>query len=562
MGAAARGGAEAESHFLGRGPRSLSGAHARFARAALLIYGAAAVVAGALLVVALTTDRSHDEQQARETLLLETEVRAQGVAEHLKLLSQELRRLSQRAEVNLTDGNLEPERTLLQQAHRRSPFFTAGVAVLAASGDLLWADPPEIVGLERSFAGRSWFRQLHIRRRVSLVPVVPDRDDAILFMVCPVEREGRFDGALLGAIDLTRIGGVTVAGSGSSRAATILATREGSVVHPARPPLFAREGAWKELFGSRPRAQAEVREVRLDGRSTVVAVAPMSRGLVLLSLAERGQIYGPARQRMYGRLAGGLVLALAPLALLVLFLRRSLRVFRQTEELAVREDRLRLLGEATNVIAHEVKNALNGLRLGLDVLLGARPGAPAPNQERVAAALRKQIERLTEFTSELLIFSKGIAPRPVALDLSDFVRKVTSLAEEQARELGVELAVEVPSDDLRATADPTLLHLVVTNLVGNALDAVSGGGHDHPRVVVRLECRQGLVELRVTDNGPGVPAPVRERLFEPFVTGKPNGVGIGLALSRKIARAHGGDLVLEGGSAGATFLLTVPKESP
>jgi len=65
----------------------------------------------------------------------------------------------------------------------------------------------------------------------------------------------------------------------------------------------------------------------------------------------------------------------------------------------------------------------------------------------------------------------------------------------------------------------------------------------------------------VRDNGPGIPEPLRARLFEPFVTGKPNGVGIGLALSRRIARAHGGDLELEAPGPGASFLLTLPAEA-
>jgi signal transduction histidine kinase len=64
--------------------------------------------------------------------------------------------------------------------------------------------------------------------------------------------------------------------------------------------------------------------------------------------------------------------------------------------------------------------------------------------------------------------------------------------------------------------------------------------------------------LRAADDGPGVSAAVRAKLFEPFVTGKPSGVGIGLALSRKIARAHGGDLVLEPSARGASFLFTLP----
>jgi len=99
--------------------------------------------------------------------------------------------------------------------------------------------------------------------------------------------------------------------------------------------------------------------------------------------------------------------------------------------------------------------------------------------------------------------------------------------------------------------------------VGNALDAALASA-SAPRVDVRLSVEQGVARLRVSDNGKGVSASMRSRLFEPFQSEKPNGVGIGLALARKIARAHGGDLVLDEaqgtrpGFPGASFVLTVP----
>src|SRR5262249_49341130 len=97
-----------------------------------------------------------------------------------------------------------------------------------------------------------------------------------------------------------------------------------------------------------------------------------------------------------------------------------------------------------------------------------------------------------------------------------------------------------------------------SNLVLNAIDALSGTAV--PKITVSVRRGAGLAELRVADNGPGVAAGLRAKLFEPFVTGKPSGVGIGLALARRIARAHGGDLTLEEAEAkgGASFLLTMP----
>jgi C4-dicarboxylate-specific signal transduction histidine kinase len=105
-------------------------------------------------------------------------------------------------------------------------------------------------------------------------------------------------------------------------------------------------------------------------------------------------------------------------------------------------------------------------------------------------------------------------------------------------------------------ADTAQVHVGVSKLVVKAIDALSGT--QAPRVTVTVGAKDGMAELRVADNGPGVAAGVRAKLFEPFVTGKPSGVGIGLALARRIARAHGGDLVLEPGAAGASFLFSLP----
>jgi C4-dicarboxylate-specific signal transduction histidine kinase len=81
---------------------------------------------------------------------------------------------------------------------------------------------------------------------------------------------------------------------------------------------------------------------------------------------------------------------------------------------------------------------------------------------------------------------------------------------------------------------------VISNLVSNALDAVAGV--EPPKIVVALAAVGDHAEVRVEDNGPGVTDALRERLFTPFVTGKPSGVGMGLSISQKIARAHGGDV--------------------
>jgi len=268
--------------------------------------------------------------------------------------------------------------------------------------------------------------------------------------------------------------------------------------------------------------------------------------------------FGPARSRLLTRLALALILALVPFLFLVLLLRRSFRVFEKSELQAVRGERLRMLGEAVNLIAHEVKNSLNGLRVGLDLILQGERMALETRHRQAVSGLRTEMERLSDFTTELLSFSKGVVPRPVSLDLAGFSRKVADLARGRADGLGIPVEIVLPDGPVPVKADPTLIHIVIANLVGNALDALSGHHAGAPRVVVQVERREAGAAVRVTDNGPGVSSGVRARLFEPFVTGKPSGVGIGLALSRTIARAHGGDLVMEDAGSGASFLLTLP----
>ena len=114
----------------------------------------------------------------------------------------------------------------------------------------------------------------------------------------------------------------------------------------------------------------------------------------------------------------------------------------------------------------------------------------------------------------------------------------------------------------RLRGDPEKLRRIVINLVGNAIDALEEGPTPDPHVEVAMgENLAGTeVWVRVQDNGPGMGAEVRERLFSPFYTSKPNGTGLGLAICRKLVDAHGGaiEVTSEPGS-GTEFLLTFPK---
>jgi signal transduction histidine kinase len=541
---------------------NVASAHRRFARAAIGSYVCAAALTVGLLIAALLTDLSHERSTMRRMLLGETKLRAQYFSWYLGLLENELRRLSLRSEVNLLDRDMEPERSLLELSHNKSTFFNVGVAIIGSDGIVAWSEPRTFLAPGQSVASNAWFEAVRSSGAVHIEPEQPEREsDALVYVASPIVRSGRFSGALLGAIDLTADTALTPSALADLKIETILTTREGVVVYPAKPPPFAAEPVWRDLFRGNGAVESFSRETRIGNRSMVTAAAAVAGAdLYLLSLVDQGRLFGPARLRLYERLALGVVVTTIPFFLLVRALQRSLESFRHAQEQRNREEQLRLVGEAVNVIAHEVTNSLNGLRVGVDLMVPERGLADERKKALTLHALRSELQRLTDFTTELLIFSKGIHPRPARLEIGEFVDKVIEVTRERATEQGVALTIERPDKPCAVRADPHLLHVVLVNLVGNALDAVAMSNDRNPRISVELSEERGAAQIRVSDNGPGVSASMRHALFQPFVSGKANGTGIGLALSRKIARAHGGDLVLERNGPGATFLLNLPKE--
>jgi signal transduction histidine kinase len=540
---------------------TLAAAHLRLGRAAVGIYSAASAVALSLLGALLFTEHSHTQEQLRKQVLVQAEDRAHALQNHLELLSRELRRLGLRSEVDLFDQNLEPERSLLGVSHGSSTFFNLGVAILGVDGAVVWAEPKRFLPVGESFSNERWFAGLSRARALRIVAIEPERaEDSALYVVSPIVRSHQFQGAIVGGIDLASSHVLSIADHSLAGASTILSTAEGKVVFPARPPAFATGEAWRKLFAHGREAAAASFDI--DGRRQVVGSAPLeSTDLTLLLLVDEDTLFHDARTRLRTRLLVGLLLAILPLVALVALLRHSLSIFKRGEEQAMREERLQRVGEAANLIAHEVKNSLNGIRMAAEMACG--PPQPQSRAERALGELRGEIERLSNFTGDLMAFSKGIKPRPVRLELNEFAQKVLSLFELPAGEAGVKLELRPAPTPLWVMADPQLLRVAVSNLVNNALDALSTrrNSAEPAKVELSVEASAGTARLSVADTGDGVPEDIRQRLFEPFQSGKTSGVGIGLALAKRIALAHGGDVVLDAPAPGATFRLILPLEN-
>jgi C4-dicarboxylate-specific signal transduction histidine kinase len=218
------------------------------------------------------------------------------------------------------------------------------------------------------------------------------------------------------------------------------------------------------------------------------------------------------------------------------------------------------LGEMGSAIAHELNQPLAAVatyaqasRRMLEA--GDAGGEVRHALERIAA----QAERAGEILRRLRGFLAGSGALPAIADLGRLTSEVIDLARPEAHQRGVALAVELAPDLPPVRVDGIQVQQVVLNLVRNAIDACAGGTGDERVVSVMARAENGGAAVAVSDTGPGVAPELAERVFEPFFTTKADGTGIGLAISRSIAEAHGGRLRLEQPEhGGARFVFWLP----
>lgn len=224
---------------------------------------------------------------------------------------------------------------------------------------------------------------------------------------------------------------------------------------------------------------------------------------------------------------------------------RSYSELRSAQERLVRGERLRVMGELAGGVAHEFNNLLTAILARLQ-LLALEPISGAIRREleliqRAALDAAEVVRRLQNFSrSQRQQDFQRVDVGEICADVVDFLRPLWT-----ARRLAGRQAVTVR---LRATkgfvvlGDPTELREVVTNLLKNALEAIDGPGS----VVISTSERSGHVTVTVDDDGPGIPAELRTKLFTPFFTTKgEKGTGLGLCLSQQIIERHGGELRLD-----------------
>lgn len=222
--------------------------------------------------------------------------------------------------------------------------------------------------------------------------------------------------------------------------------------------------------------------------------------------------------------------------------------------------RLAALGEAVAKINHDLRNMLTSAQIASERLVGS--GDP-----KVAAALprlERALDRALSLAQNVLTYGRSEEPPP-AVRRFRLAPAVEAAAEDAGLTAeGVRLDSEAPPN-FQVEADPDQLHRILVNLMRNARQAVEGVADRKGRGAVRVSAgREGReTVIRVIDDGPGLPERAQERLFQPFAgSARPGGAGLGLAISRELAQAHGGVLTLvETGPQGSTFEIRLPAQA-
>lgn len=237
---------------------------------------------------------------------------------------------------------------------------------------------------------------------------------------------------------------------------------------------------------------------------------------------------------------------------------------RQTRQHVERSDQLAALGQLAAGLAHEIRNPLTSVKLLVQNAEERRIGL----DERELEILTEEIARLEKLLQTFLDFARPPKLEKLPVDVHELLEQSLRLIGQAALKQGVELVYQRDPAELSLDADPQHLRQVILNLLLNSLDAQPEGG----RIVLRASrVRVGgdwnsadplgfEVVIRIEDEGPGVPAHLGEKIFEPFVSTKETGVGLGLSICRRIVESHGGEIMVSaGGNGGAVFELHFPE---
>lgn len=227
-------------------------------------------------------------------------------------------------------------------------------------------------------------------------------------------------------------------------------------------------------------------------------------------------------------------------------------------------ERLAAIGQTIAALSHHIKNFLQGLKSGSEIIKMGLTDRKENLIQQGWKIVEKNQAKISDLVMDMLSYSKEREPSVEDTDINQLVRETVEVMEGRARELNVKFKVSLDNTLSTVQVDPVGIHRALLNLIGNALDAVEESKDPQVTIGTRRDAENGWVRIVVLDNGCGIPPEKLPDIFKPFVSTKGNkGTGLGLAVSRKIVREHGGDILVQSQvGKGSRFTIRLPLRSP
>lgn len=307
-----------------------------------------------------------------------------------------------------------------------------------------------------------------------------------------------------------------------------------------------------------PTVETEAYERRYT-REVNVPIADLGYIQIGISQSELERRIQLLRRDLIGQTTGIGTVTLAVLLLAYLGIWWLWRRGRVLEEQAMEAERMAYVGTLASGLAHEIRNPLNSLSLNMQLLEEDLGGSGQSSHGRLLAITREEIGRLERLVTDFLAYAR---PRRLELEdvpAADLVARSREVLAGQIQAREARVTVEDRSGGARIRVDPAQMNQLLINLLQNALAATEECGRT-PLVRLLVARDNGRVVLEVSDNGRGIPAANRERIFDLFFSTRKGGTGLGLAIVERISRAHGGQLEVESAAGvGTTIRLVLPE---